>query len=106
MDSSIELKVFIRRYVEGKLPGYLSLLNNISLQKYGRLFLDLFLESPSKAYRVLVEYHRDPSVADFALVNFFIRPLVMKIDKIGCEFKLLRLMKERRDKEFFYILGI
>lgn len=106
MENHAELRNFIKKYVEERLPGYLSLLNNISLQRHGKLFLDLLLECPSKAYQILVEYHGDSSVADFALVNFFIRPLAMKLNRIGYEFELLKLVKERKDKEFFGILGI
>ncbi len=106
MENSIELKNFIKKYVEERLPGYLSLLNNISLQRYGKLFLDLLLEQPSKAYQILIEYHGDSSVADFAFVNFFIRPLTMKFNRIGYEFELLKLVKERKEKEFFGILGV
>ncbi len=105
MSNNIEsLKLYIRRYLNTVVPGYIHTIDSYSYRKYGLLAIDLFLTDPIKLYDILMEYYRDSLTADFALQKFFLRPLAIKIGDTLLEEKLLQLIKQGRVDEVKEIL--
>lgn len=94
-----ELKQRIRRYIRAVIPGYLEILNIYSMRIYGKDVLDLFFESPSKVYDILMQHYRDSFTVDFAIVRLFLRPISLTSNNILLEDRLLELIKRRRDDE-------
>ncbi len=101
----IELKQRIRRYIRSIIPGYLEILNIYSMRNYGRDILDLFFESPSKVYDILIQYYKDFFTVDFALMRLFLRPISIEANNTLLEEQLLELIKKRRDDEVLKVIA-
>ncbi len=99
------LKLYIRRYINSVVPGYINILDSYSYERYGLSAIDLFLTDPYKLYEVLMDYyHKDSFIVDFALQKFFLRPLAIKVGDTLLEEKLLQLIKQGRVDEVKEIL--
>lgn len=93
----------IRRAFEKTLPGYLLVLNQLSLRKTGKSILDLILESPCMVYKLLRILYDEISV-DFVVRKLIIKTITTIMEKPELEEKLLKLMKECNDEEFLKLL--
>ncbi len=100
------LKSLIMRKVNSEMPGYLTMLDSIAIKKYGMNFLDLFFQSPSKAYELLKEYYGSEDIADFTMLRLFLRPIAVAFNDIMLEDKLMLLLKKNDEKSFLKILGL
>ncbi len=98
------LKLYIRRYINSVVPGYINILDSYSYERYGLSAIDLFLTDPYKLYEVLMDYYKDSFTADFTLQKLFLRPLAIKVGETLIEEKLLQLIKQGRIDEFREIL--
>jgi len=99
------LKIYMRRYINSLVPGYINILDNYSYKKYGFSAIDLFFIDPIKLYDVLMDYYRDSFTADFALQKLFLRPLAIKSNNTLIEEKLLQLIKQGKTNEVKEILA-
>jgi hypothetical protein len=107
IDSSVlvDVKQFIKRYIRSMIPGYLEILNIYSMRIYGKDVIDLFFESPSKVYDILLQHYKDSFTADFAISRLFLRPISLKANNILLEESLLELIKNRKDDEILKVIS-
>ena len=99
-----DIKLYIKRHIDSQVPGYIASIDNVFLKETGKRVIDLLFEEPSKVYQVLRKYYGSEVTADFATLNLFLKPLAIKIGRIGIEEQLLVLMKQGKDKEFLELL--
>ncbi len=86
---------FVKQWIESRIPGFLRLLDAISLARYGKKFLDLLLSNPKDAYNLVKEkYGGDEASADFVFVTLILKPIASKLGKLGLEYEMLRYVKE------------
>ncbi len=97
----MELKKLLRDWIRDRAPGYLVDLDKRALSAYGMKFLDLFLSSPSKAYKLLVEKYGSEETADFAMLTLILAPIAYKAGFVGLEEELLEIIKRGDDEAFF-----
>jgi len=107
IDSNVlaDVKQFMKRYIRSMIPGYLEILNIYSMRIYGKDIIDLFFESPSKVYDILLQHYKDSFTADFAISRLFLRPISLKANNILLEESLLELIKNRKDDEVLKVIG-
>ncbi len=98
------LKSSLHRYINEVIPNFLSVADKISMDAYGRRFLDLFFSSPCKAYCLLKEYYKDMSVVDFLLLRLILKPLAIRLGDVMLSDEMLLYVKNCREKEFKTIL--
>ena len=80
------------------------MIDKISIDTYGRRFLDLFFSSPCKAYYLLREYYRDMSVVDFLLLRLVLKPLAIRLGDVMLGDEMLVYVKNCREDEFKALL--
>ena len=99
-----ELKLYIKRYVDSQVPGYIASIDNVFLKETGRRVIDLLFEEHSKVYQVLKKYYGSEVTADFAVLNLFLKPIAVRIGRVGIEEQFLILVKQGKDREFLELL--
>lgn len=99
-----ELKLYIKRYIDSQVPGYVASIDNVFLKETGRRVMDLLFEEPSRVYQILRKYYGSEVTADFAVLNLFLKPIAVRIGRLGVEEQLLVLMKQGKDREFLELL--
>jgi len=97
------LKRLIEEQSKNIIPGYLPTLDSIALKKTGSRFLDLFFSKPSKAYELLLEFYKDENTVDFLIVTVFLKPIAIKLNRLGLELQLLTLIKKKNDNDILKI---
>ncbi len=101
--SNEKFKEEIKKAFNKTLPGYLLVLNQLSIRNTGKPILDLILESPCKVYKLLRILYDEISV-DFVVRKMIIKTFTNILGKPELEERLLELMKECRDEEFLKLL--
>ncbi len=99
-----ELKLYVKRYIDTQVPGYIASIDMISIRETGKKIIDLLFESPSKAYQILKSYYGSELTADFAMLNLFLKPIAIKLESVGMEEQLLVLAKQGKDGEFLELI--
>ncbi len=99
-----ELKLYVKRYIDSQVPGYIASIDMISIRETGKRVIDLLFESPSKMYQVLKSYYGSELTTDFAMLNLFLKPIAIKLGSVGLEEQLLILAKQGRDEEFLRLI--
>ncbi|MEM1533295.1 MAG: hypothetical protein QW369_04500 [Desulfurococcaceae archaeon] len=94
-------------YLKSRVPGVLNTLDLAAQLAYSKGVMDLFLESPSKVYSLMLSYMNSAS-ADLAFKLLFLNPLAnclkkqcVKVDSNA----LLRLVKLGNDVGFKKLVG-
>jgi len=99
-----ELKLYVKRYLDSQVPGYIVSLDTISIRRTGKKIIDLLFESPSTLYQILKSYYNSEVTADFAMLNLFLRPIAIRLESIGLEEQLLTLTKQGKDEDFLSLI--
>ncbi len=99
-----ELKLYVKRYIDSQVPGYIASIDMISIRETGKKIIDLLFESPSKMYQILKSYYGSELTTDFAMLNLFLKPIAIKLECVGLEEQLLILAKQGKDEEFLRLI--
>jgi len=98
---------FVKNWIESRIPGFMRLLDAVSLSKYGKRFLELLLSNPSEAYNLVKEkYGGDEASADFVFLTLILKPMASKLGRIGLEYELLNYVKEGKSDKVRELLNI
>lgn len=98
---------YIVLYLKNRVPGALNTLDLAAQLAYGKGVMDLFSESPSKVYSLMLSY-MDSTSADLAFRLLFLNPLVNCLKKLCVKVDssaLLKLVKLGDDAGFKKIVG-
>ncbi|RLG88463.1 MAG: hypothetical protein DRO15_02800 [Thermoprotei archaeon] len=99
------IKEHIIKYVSKRFPGYMIMLNELVISKYGMSAIDALLEAPSKLYAVMLEYYEgDEESAKLALRYTFLRPLAAYLGNPLLEGALAELIAKGLDEKFKKII--
>ncbi len=102
-----ELVRYVRQWAESRIPGFLRMLDNVCMAKYGKKFVELLIENPKEAYEFIKQrYGGDEASADFALVSLILKPIAIKLGRPGLEYELLELVKRGDAKSIRMLIGI
>lgn len=96
----LELMKKLLRYCSSKvIPGLLELLNVYCTTRHGRDVYSIFLESPCKFYKILLELYKVESSADIVF-RTLIKALLEGAQAIDTPDILLNYAKNCKDDEF------
>ena len=102
-----ELVRYVRQWAESRIPGFLRMLDNVCLAKFGKRFVELLLHNPREAYEFIKQrYGGDEASADFALLSLILKPIAIKLDRPGLEYELLELIKKGDSEKLKELIGL
>jgi hypothetical protein len=93
------LIIAIENYIRSRAPGYLEYLDIICKKLLGRGCADLFVDEPDKLRYILVDkLSNDIHTVYFIIKYLFLRPILIKLDKLDVEEELTSLFIQNPEK--------
>lgn len=93
------IKKMLRHYSSRVIPGLLELLNVYCTTRHGKDVYTIFVESPCKFYKTLLELYKTESSAD-VVFRALMKALLEEVQTIGILDTLLEYAKTCKDSEF------
>ncbi len=105
-DRRIKLEVliqYIKRYIRSRAMGLLEILDAIAKKRYSKSTIELLFTEPQRLLDIIAEHYSSREVALFVVSKLFIRPLVIKLNILELEDRLLEALAND-PREFLALL--
>ncbi|GEM_PF-1330792 len=80
-----EIIVYVKNYVYEKSPGTYMILDLNSKNKLGESLTDALIKKPVEVYNMIKSLYQDDITASFVFRSLLVKPIAIKLGKIGNE---------------------